>query len=116
MSDIDLGRVCNNLVNKALTAMGEAGLVELTLAIRSEHVLLRTHDTAGGMDEAFVPRAFDRFSRADDACAGGGVGLGLSIVTGILAVSGSEIMLDNRLNALSPGLDLGNDDRAHTAC
>ncbi len=96
VSDADFGRVCDNLVTNALAAMGETGLIELSLAVRGDGVLLRVSDTAGGMDEAFVPLAFDRFSRADGARTGGGAGLGLSIVAGIVAVSGGEIMLDNR--------------------
>ncbi|MCU1439098.1 MAG: hypothetical protein JWP85_95 [Rhodoglobus sp.] len=97
VSDADFGRVCDNLVNNALAAMGEAGLIELSLAVRDENVVLRVSDTAGGMDEAFVPLAFDRFSRVDGARTGGGAGLGLSIVAGIVAVSGGGITLDNRL-------------------
>jgi two-component system OmpR family sensor kinase len=96
VSDADFGRVCDNLVNNALAATGEAGLIELSLAVRDENAVLRVRDTAGGMDEAFVPLAFDRFSRADGARTGGGAGLGLSIVAGIVSVSGGAITLDNR--------------------
>jgi signal transduction histidine kinase len=96
VSEADFGRVCDNLVNNSLAAMGEAGLIELSLAVRDDDVLLRVSDTAGGMDEAFVPSAFDRFSRANEARTGGGAGLGLSIVAGIVSVSGGDIVVDNR--------------------
>jgi signal transduction histidine kinase len=96
VSDADFGRVCDNLVNNALAAMGETGLIELSLVSRDRDVLLRVADTAGGMDESFVPLAFDRFSRADHARTGGGAGLGLSIVAGIVSVSGGETTLENR--------------------
>lgn len=96
VSDADFARVCDNLVNNALAAMGETGLIELSLVARDRDVLLRVADTAGGMEEGFVPLAFDRFSRADHARTGGGAGLGLSIVAGIVSVSGGEIALDNR--------------------
>lgn len=96
VSDADFGRVCDNLVNNALAAMGVAGLIELSLSLREDDVLLRVSDTAGGMDEEFLPLAFDRFSRADDARTGGGAGLGLSIVAGIVSVSGGAVTLHNR--------------------
>ncbi|MBG6054862.1 signal transduction histidine kinase [Salinibacterium sp. CAN_S4] len=96
VSDTDFGRVCDNLVNNSLSAMGETGLIELSLTSRTTDVVLRIADNAGGMDEEFLPVAFDRFSRADYARTGGGAGLGLSIVSGIVSVSGGEIMLDNR--------------------
>jgi two-component system OmpR family sensor kinase len=102
VSDADFGRVCDNLVNNALAAMGESGLIELSLMVGDDAAVLRVNDSAGGMDEAFVPLAFDRFSRADDARTGLGAGLGLPIVAGIVSVSGGEIVLDNR-----PGDGLG---------
>ena len=101
VSDADFGRVCDNLVNNALAAMGETGVIELSLAAHDSGVLLRVADTAGGMDEAFEPLAFHRFSRADRARTGGGAGLGLPIVAGIVSVSGGETTLENR-----PGVGL----------
>ena len=96
VSESDFGRVCDNLVNNALAAMEKSGLIELALVAREDGIGLRVADNAGGMDKAFEPVAFDRFSRADDARAGEGSGLGLSIVAGIAAVSGGEVTLDNR--------------------
>ncbi len=96
VSDADFGRVCDNLVGNALAAMGERGVIELSLVFDGRAAVLRVDDTAGGMDEAFLPLAFDRFSRADEARTGGGAGLGLSIVAGIVSVSGGTIVLDNR--------------------
>jgi signal transduction histidine kinase len=96
VSEGDFGRVCDNLVDNALAAMEQSGLIELALVAREDGVSLRVGDNAGGMDKEFEPVAFDRFSRADDARAGEGSGLGLSIVAGIAAVSGGEVTLDNR--------------------
>ncbi|MGV8912624.1 MAG: sensor histidine kinase [Rhodoglobus sp.] len=101
VSAADFGRVCDNLVSNSLAAMGESGLIEMTLIVETDQVVLRVTDTAGGMDETFVPHAFDRFSRAEQARTGSGAGLGLSIVAGIVAVSGGEIRLDNQ-----PGVGL----------
>jgi len=96
VSVADFGRVCDNLIANSLSAMGEEGLIEVSLTRAEDHMLLRVSDTAGGMDESFVPHAFDRFSRSEQTRTGSGAGLGLSIVAGIVAVSGGEVRLDNR--------------------
>lgn len=96
VSDADFGRICDNLISNSLAAMTESGLIELTLLLREESLVLGVRDTAGGMEEAFVPFAFDRFSRPDEARTGDGAGLGLAIVAGILTVSGGNVALENR--------------------
>jgi signal transduction histidine kinase len=48
------------------------------------------------MPEEFLSRAFDRFTRSDDArSAGGGSGLGLSIVAAIVAGARGTATLSN---------------------
>jgi len=94
--DADFGRMCDNLISNSLAAMGEAGLIELSLREQDQHLVLRVSDTAGGMDEEFVPHAFDRFSRSEESRTGAGAGLGLSIVAGIVVLSGGEVRLKNR--------------------
>jgi signal transduction histidine kinase len=44
---------------------------------------LHVRDQGPGLPNDFIPRAFDRFSRADEAHAGAGAGLGLAIVHAI---------------------------------
>ncbi len=102
VSDTDFGRVCDNLVNNALAAIGERGAIELHLARDPDGVRLTVTDDGGGMDDAYVPFAFDRFSRENSARTRGGAGLGLSIVAGIAALSGGTVALHN-----SPGTGLG---------
>jgi signal transduction histidine kinase len=67
-----------NLVDNALTH-GE-GVVELAAEREDGFVELHVRDGGPGFPEDFRARAFDRFSRADDALSRGGSGLGLSIV------------------------------------
>ena len=55
-------------------------IVLYILKARSDTVELHVADSGEGFDKDFLPRAFDRFSRADDARSRGGAGLGLSIV------------------------------------
>jgi signal transduction histidine kinase len=67
-----------NLVDNALTH-GE-GTIELRAVAAGERVELHVLDEGPGFSREFRPRAFDRFSRGDEARSGGGSGLGLSIV------------------------------------
>jgi signal transduction histidine kinase len=72
------GQALVNLVDNALTH--GAGAVELSAEQRDGLVELHVRDAGPGFPEEFRPRAFDRFSRADEARSRGGSGLGLSIV------------------------------------
>jgi signal transduction histidine kinase len=67
-----------NLVENAL--VHGAGTVRLTAERRGAVARVGVHDDGTGFPPAFVPRAFDRFSRADEARGRPGSGLGLSIV------------------------------------
>jgi two-component system, OmpR family, sensor kinase len=93
----DFGRACDNLVNNSLSAMEQSGVITLSLTASSDGAHVRVADDAGGMDEEFVPHAFDRFSRADQARTGGGAGLGLPIVQGIVTAAGGTATLENRV-------------------
>ena len=60
-------------------------------------LILTVADTGPGMDEEFIPRAFERFTRPDDsrtATTGGG-GLGLALVRAIATAAGGTATLAN---------------------
>jgi signal transduction histidine kinase len=96
VSTHDFGRVCDNLVTNALAARPDAGRIELALHPAPRGVLLAVTDEAGGMDEGFVPHAFDRFARdTERPMAPSGAGLGLAIVSGIASVAGGHVALLN---------------------
>jgi two-component system OmpR family sensor kinase len=99
----DFGRICDNLVNNALAARPDAGRIELSLREHAAGVLLAVDDESGGMDEGFLPHAFDRFARdprsniaGSGSGSGSGAGLGLAIVSAIVQLAGGEVRLLNR--------------------
>src|SRR5256885_846110 len=68
-----------NLVDNALS-YGE-GAVALTARRENGTVELHVRDEGEGFPPAFLPHAFERFSRADQARGGGSAGLGLAIAS-----------------------------------
>ena len=95
--DVDplrVGQALVNLLENALTH-GE-GTVELAAEEGEGVAELHVRDEGPGFPDAFRARAFDRFSRADEARSRGGSGLGLSIVELVARAHGGSAGLRNR--------------------
>ena len=95
--DVDPLRVeqaLGNLVDNALTH--GAGNVELRAVSAGERVEFHVSDEGAGFSPEFQARAFDRFSRGDEARSGNGSGLGLSIVELIAHAHGGRAGAGNR--------------------
>ncbi len=88
-----VGQALVNLVDNALTH-GE-GAIELAAEERDGFVDLHVRDAGSGFPDDFRTRAFDRFSRADEARSRGGSGLGLSIVELVAHAHGGGTGLRN---------------------
>jgi two-component system, OmpR family, sensor kinase len=88
-----LGQALGNLVDNALRH--GAGVVRLEAVREDDFVELHVTDEGGGFPRAFLPHAFERFSRPDDARAGGGSGLGLAIVEAVAAAHGGSAGASN---------------------
>jgi two-component system OmpR family sensor kinase len=89
-----LEQALGNLVDNAL-AYGE-GVVELFVHVNGGGVELHVADTGPGLPPGYATRAFDRFSRADEARSPGGAGLGLAIVEVIARAHGGNATVANR--------------------
>jgi heavy metal sensor kinase len=76
-----LEQALTNLVDNALRHGGGA----ITVSARSENGTAELHvvDEGAGFEQEFLPQAFERFTRADEAREGEGSGLGLAIVATI---------------------------------
>ena len=83
-----------NLVENAL-AYGDGEIV-LSARDAEDGVELHVTDRGGGFPEEFLSRAFERFSRADEARLHDGSGLGLSIVELVAEAHGGAAAATNR--------------------
>ena len=89
-----LEQALGNLIDNAL-AYGN-GVVELFVHPNGDGIELHVVDAGPGFPAEFVARAFDRFSRADEARSPGGAGLGLAIVELIARAHGGRAAVANR--------------------
>lgn len=83
---VRLEQALDNLVDNAFRHGG--GTVRLVAEARDGRVELHVLDEGDGFPPEFVPRAFERFSRADEARGRGGTGLGLALVDVIAQAHG----------------------------
>ena len=83
-----------NLVDNALRH--GTGTIRLQTSVHKQTVRLHVLDSGPGVPAGFASRAFDRFSRADDARSRGGTGLGLAIVAVIANAHGGDAQIANR--------------------
>jgi len=99
-----LGRLLDNLLSNAITAIAHGGSIQVSLTARDHAAVLSVRDDGHGVPDSFLPRAFDRFSRPDDARSSrsGGSGLGLALVKAIAVGTGGDVAIRNR----HPGLEV----------
>ncbi len=67
-----------------------AGTITLSARSAGDRVEIHVADEGAGFSDWLLPRAFDRFSRADPARQRGGVGLGLAVVQMIAQAHGGR--------------------------
>lgn len=90
-----LHQVITNLLNNARKHTPEGTTVIVSARATPEDVVLVVHDDGPGLPADLVPRAFERFTRGDHSRtrASGGVGLGLSLVSAIVAAHHGRVEL-----------------------
>jgi heavy metal sensor kinase len=96
-ADADRARLEQALTNLLDNALRHgAGEVRLFAARDGEDLEIHVTDEGAGFPPEYLPRAFERFSRADPARAGGGSGLGLAIVAAVARSHGGSAGAENR--------------------
>jgi PAS domain S-box-containing protein len=88
-----LTQVLQNLLNNAAKYSERAGHIWLIAAQEAEEIVVSVKDTGIGIPASHLPRIFDMFSQIDSALekAQGGLGIGLSLVKGLVEMHGGTI-------------------------
>ncbi len=94
-----LEQVLENLIDNAIKYGRESGCIEVTTETRDAHVVVAIKDDGPGIEEAHLPRLFERFYRVDAGRSRerGGAGLGLSIVKHLLESMGASVEVTSEL-------------------
>jgi two-component system, OmpR family, sensor histidine kinase KdpD len=84
-----------NLLHNAAVHTPPGTQVQVTAAVDGTDLVIAVADRGPGLSAESLPRIFDKFYRAPHAPAGG-VGLGLSIVKGVVEAQGGQEQAANR--------------------
>ena len=93
-----LRQALGNVIDNALRNTPRGGRVAVDVPREDGVLVVEVTDTGVGFDPAFLERAFDPFSRADEARnrSHGGTGLGLAIVRAVADAHGGSVGAANR--------------------
>ena len=102
---VRLEQVVSNLLENAVKYTPPGGRISVTLIPENGSAVLSVRDTGIGLAPQMLERIFDLFTQVDStlARAGGGLGLGLTVVRRVLELHGG------RIEARSAGLGLGSE-------
>ncbi|MFC4597851.1 HAMP domain-containing sensor histidine kinase [Cohnella hongkongensis] len=93
-----LSQVWVNLLHNGIKFAPEGGTIGVRLSKLNDRIRVLITDNGPGISEAALPHIFERFYKEDKARtrAGGGSGLGLSIVKKIVDMHGGTVFASNR--------------------
>jgi len=87
-------QVLANLVNNAMDAMPEGGVLRITTAVDADAVEVAVEDTGTGIAEAELPHIFEAFYTTKPGVRG--LGLGLFVSEGIIRGHRGRILVESR--------------------
>ena len=93
-----LQQVLRNLVSNALKFTPKRGRITVSLRQVGSFARMEVTDSGEGIDSAFLPYVFERFRQADSSVGRRheGLGLGLSIVRGLVELHGGSVIAESR--------------------
>jgi len=88
-----LAQAIGNVLSNAAKFTPEGGHVEVRVEADDENAFVRVRDDGIGIDDSMLPHVFDVFAQADRSLARtrGGLGLGLSLVKGLVELHGGAV-------------------------
>ena len=94
---VRLQQVVWNLLSNAVKFTPAEGRVEVEMRVVGPQVEIVVRDTGEGIAPEFLPYIFERFRQADTSAkrTHGGLGLGLSIVSSLVAMHGGDVRAES---------------------
>jgi PAS domain S-box-containing protein len=102
---VRLCQVFANLISNSVRYTPARGSIRITASIEGEEVKIDVEDNGSGLPAECLPTLFDAFSQVNSPLnrpSTGGLGLGLSLVKGLVEMHGG------RVDASSPGIGQGS--------
>ena len=92
-----LAQIAWNLLSNAVKFTPKGGRVDVRVERKESLIQLVVSDTGVGIDPAFVPHLFDRFTQADSSMTRrfGGLGLGLAVVRHMVELHGGSVTAES---------------------
>jgi two-component system phosphate regulon sensor histidine kinase PhoR len=96
-----LASIISNLLDNALKYTGDSKQIGLWVRPARDAVVFAITDNGIGIDRAQLRRIFKPFQQVDDRLSrhGEGVGLGLAIVSKLIALHGGKLHVDSSVGA-----------------
>ena len=88
--------VLTNLVGNALRYTDHGGRIRLSARQSGTRCYFECSDTGSGIDPAYLPHIFDRYTQFSERGKSGTIGLGLAIVKDIIEQHGGDIQVHSR--------------------
>jgi two-component system, sensor histidine kinase len=100
-----ISQALSNLLTNAAKYTDSGGLITVTAALEAEGLSIKVKDTGIGLSAAVIPHLFEMFSQVDSVIdrAEGGLGIGLALVKGLLALHGGTVAVT------SAGIERGSE-------
>lgn len=91
-----LAQVFHNLISNSIKYTPAGGKIIISATLENNRPSLKIADTGKGIPAEYLPHIFDRYWQGKEKK--GGIGLGLSIVKGIIDSHGGELSVESTLN------------------
>jgi signal transduction histidine kinase/ActR/RegA family two-component response regulator len=92
-----LSQALSNLLTNAAKFTPRGGLIKLTVSKTPSDIIIAVRDTGVGFEPTLAPQLFEMFTQAHvaDEVAEGGLGIGLSLVKGLIQLHGGSVSAES---------------------
>jgi two-component system, sensor histidine kinase len=104
-----ISQALSNLLTNAAKYTDSGGSIIVTAVLEPQGLSIKVRDTGIGLSAAVIPHLFEMFSQVDSVIdrAEGGLGIGLALVKGLLALHGGTVAVT------SAGVERGSEFTIH---